>query len=117
MDWGLQNRISRIIKPNDNRALMLAVDHGYFLGPTEKLEIPKKTIAPILKYCDSIMLTRGVQRTSVDPKSSVPIVLRVSGGSSIIGEDLSNEQITVSIKDAIRLNASALAMSVFVGSK
>jgi len=116
MDWGLQNRISRIIKPNDNRALMLAVDHGYFLGPTEKLEIPRKTIAPILKYCDSIMLTRGVQRTSVDSKSSVPIVLRVSGGSSIIGEDLSNEQITVSIKDAIRLNASALSMSVFVGS-
>ena len=117
MDWGLKNRLAHIIKPNDNRALMLAVDHGYFLGPTEKLEIPKKTIAPILKYCDSIMLTRGVQRTSVDPKSSVPIVLRVSGGSSIIGEDLSNEQITVSIKDAIRLNASALAMSVFVGSK
>ena len=117
MDWWLQNRISHIIKPNDNRALMLAVDHGYFLGPTEKLEIPRKTTAPLLKYCDSIMLTRGVQRTSIDPKSSVPIVLRVSGGSSIIGEDLSNEQITVSIKDAIRLNASALAMSVFVGSK
>jgi len=117
MDWGLRNRISYIVKPIDNRALMLAVDHGYFLGPTEKLEIPRKTIAPILKYCDSIMLTRGVQRTSVDPKSTVPIVLRVSGGSSIIGEDLSNEQITVSIKDAIRLNASALAMSVFVGSK
>jgi len=117
MDWGLQNRISRIIKPNDNRALMLAVDHGYFLGPTEKLEVPRKTIAPILKYCDSIMLTRGVQRTSVDPKSTVPIVLRVSGGSSIIGEDLSNEQITVNIKDAIKLNASALAMSIFVGSK
>jgi len=117
MDWGLQNRISRIIKPNDNRALMLAVDHGYFLGPTEKLEVPRKTTAPLLKYCDSIMLTRGVQRTSIDPKSSIPIVLRVSGGSSIIGEDLSNEQITVSIKDAIRLNASALAMSIFVGSK
>jgi len=117
MDWGLQNRISHIIKPNDNRALMLAVDHGYFLGPTEKLEVPRKTAAPLLKYCDSIMLTRGVQRTSIDPKSSVPIVLRVSGGSSIIGEDLSNEQITVSIKDAIRLNASALAMSIFVGSK
>jgi len=117
MDWGLQNRISGIIKPNDNRALMLAVDHGYFLGPTEKLEVPRKTIAPLIKYCDSIMLTRGVQRTSVDPKSSTPIVLRVSGGSSIIGGDLSNEQITVSIKDAIRLNASALAMSIFVGSK
>jgi len=117
MDWGLQNRISRIIKPQDNRALMLAVDHGYFLGPTEKLENPKKTIAPLLKYCDSLMLTRGVQRTSVDARYPIPIVLRVSGGSSIIGDDLSQEEITVSIKDAIRLNASALAMSIFVGSK
>lgn len=117
MDWGLQNRISRIIKPQDNRALMLAVDHGYFLGPTEKLEIPKKTIAPLLKYCDSLMLTRGVQRTSVDARYHIPIVLRVSGGASIIGDDLSQEEITVSIQDAIRLNASALAMSIFVGSK
>ncbi|KAF6244060.1 3-hydroxy-5-phosphonooxypentane-2,4-dione thiolase [Nitrosopumilus sp. b1] len=117
MDWGLKNRLARIIKPQDNRALMLAVDHGYFLGPTERLENPRKTIAPLLKYCDSLMLTRGVQRTSVDSRYPIPIVLRVSGGPSIIGEDLSQEQITVSIKDAIRLNASALAMSVFVGSK
>ena len=117
MDWGLKNRLAQIIKPADNRALMLAVDHGYFLGPTEKLENPQKTISPILKYCDSLMLTRGVQRTSVDTNTSTPMVLRVSGGTSIIGDDLSNEQITVSIKDAIKLNASALAMSVFVGSK
>ena len=117
MDWGLQNRISNIIKPQNNRALMLAVDHGYFLGPTEKLENPKKVIAPLLKHCDSLMLTRGVQRTSVNPNTSVPMVLRVSGGSSIIGEDLSQEQITVTMKEAIRLNASAVAMSMFVGSK
>ena len=117
MEWGLQNRLSRIIKPNNNRALMLAVDHGYFLGPTEKLENPKKVIAPLLKYCDSLMLTRGVQRTSVDPKSETPMVLRVSGGSSIIGDDLSQEDITVSLEEALRLNASAVAMSVFVGSK
>ncbi|MCV0398664.1 MAG: 3-hydroxy-5-phosphonooxypentane-2,4-dione thiolase [Nitrosarchaeum sp.] len=117
MDWGLQNRISKIIKPQNNRALMLAVDHGYFLGPTEKLENPKKVIAPLLKYCDSLMLTRGVQRTSVPATTDTPMVLRVSGGSSIIGEDLSQEDITVSIEDAIRLNASALAMSIFVGSK
>ncbi len=117
MDWGLQNRIAQIIKPTDNRALMLAVDHGYFLGPTEKLEVPRKAISPLLKHCDSLMLTRGVQRTSVNPKFPTPIVLRVSGGSSIIGADLSNEEITVSIKDAIRLNACALAMSIFVGSK
>jgi len=117
MDWGLKNRLAQIIKPHNNRALMLAVDHGYFLGPTEKLENPKKVIAPLLKYCDSLMLTRGVQRTSVDTNTDTPMVLRVSGGSSIIGDDLSREDITVSIQDAIRLNASALAMSIFVGSK
>jgi len=117
MDWGLKNRIAKIIRPQNNRALMLAVDHGYFLGPTEKLENAKKTISPLLKYCDSLMLTRGVQRTSVDPNTSVPMVLRVSGGASIIGEDLSQEQITVTMKEAIRLNVSAVAMSMFVGSK
>ncbi|MGQ0771158.1 MAG: 3-hydroxy-5-phosphonooxypentane-2,4-dione thiolase [Nitrososphaerota archaeon] len=117
MDWGLKNRIASILKPNNGRGVMLAVDHGYFLGPTEKLEVPKKTIAPLLKYCDSLMVTRGVVRTSVDPSFPVPIVLRVSGGTSIIGEDLSNEKITTSVKDAIRINASALAMSIFVGAK
>lgn len=117
MDWGLQNRLSRIIKPNNGKGVMLAVDHGYFLGPTERLEVPRKTIQPLLKYCDSLMLTRGVLRTSVDARFPVPVVLRVSGGSSIIGEDLSNEKITTSVKDAIRLNVSALAMSIFVGAK
>ncbi|MCV0392499.1 MAG: 3-hydroxy-5-phosphonooxypentane-2,4-dione thiolase [Nitrosopumilus sp.] len=117
MDWGLENRLASIIKPQNNRALMLAVDHGYFLGPTEKLENPKKVIGPLLKHCDSLMLTRGVQRTCVSATTSTPMVLRVSGGSSIIGDDLSQEDITVSIQDAIRLNASALAMSIFVGSK
>lgn len=117
MDWGLQNRLARIIRPHDNRALMLAVDHGYFLGPTEKLENPKKVIAPLLKYCDSLMLTRGIQRTSVHANTDTPMVLRVSGGSSIIGDDLSREDITVNINDALRLNASSLALSIFVGSK
>jgi putative autoinducer-2 (AI-2) aldolase len=117
MDWGMKNRISRIIKPESGRTVMLAVDHGYFLGPTSGLEEPGKTIAPLLLYADSLMLTRGVLRTSVDPKVSVPIVLRVSGGNSIVGEDLSKETITVSVEDAIRLNVSAVALSIYVGSK
>jgi len=109
--------MANIIKPTDGRAVMLAVDHGYFLGPTEKLEQPKKTIQPLLKYCDSLMITRGVLRSSVNANYPVPVVLRVSGGPSIIGEDLSNEEITTSVKDAIRLNVSCLAMSIFVGGK
>lgn len=117
MDWGMKNRISQIIKPDTGRTVMLAVDHGYFLGPTSGLEEPHKTIGPLLPYADSLMLTRGVLRTSVDPNISVPIVLRVSGGNSIVGEDLSEETITVSIEDAIRLNVSAVALSIYVGSK
>ena len=117
MDWGMKNRISKIIRPEDNRCVMLAVDHGYFLGPTERLEVPSNTIKPLLSYADSLMLTRGILRTSVNPNNNIPVVLRVSGGSSIIGEDLSNETITTSVEEAIRLNATSLALSIFVGSK
>ena len=117
MDWGMANRFSKIIRPKNGRCVMLAVDHGYFLGPTEKLEVPQKTIQPLLPHIDSIMLTRGVLRTSLFPISDVPIVLRVSGATSIIGNDLSNESITTSFEDAIRLNVSCLALSIFVGSK
>ena len=116
MNWGMANRLARIIKPEDGRAVMFAVDHGYFLGPTSGLEEPRKTIEPLVPYADSIMLTRGVLRTSVDPKTDKPVVLRVSGGTSILKE-LSNEDITVSIDDCIRLNVSAMALSIFVGSE
>ncbi|MFL6470887.1 MAG: 3-hydroxy-5-phosphonooxypentane-2,4-dione thiolase [Nitrososphaeraceae archaeon] len=117
MNWGMKNRMSKIIHPEDNRCVMLAVDHGYFLGPTERLEVPSNTIKPLLSYADSLMLTRGILRTSVNPNTSIPIVLRVSGGTSVIGEDLSNETITTSIEEAIRLNATCIALSIFVGSK
>lgn len=115
MDWGIKNRLSRIIKPETGRTVMLAVDHGYFLGPTSGLETPRTTIEPLLPYADSLMLTRGVLRTSVPAEARIPIVLRVSGGTSILGT-LSNEGITTSVKEAIRMNVSAVALSIFVGS-
>lgn len=114
MDWGLKNRLSRVFKP-DGRTVMLAVDHGYFLGPTTGLEDAARTIKPLLPYADALMPTRGVLRSSVDPSSETPIVLRVSGGNSILGE-LSNEGITVSMDDAVRLNVAAVALSIYVGS-
>jgi len=116
MDWGMKNRLSRIFQPKDNRAVMLAVDHGYFLGPISKLEEPKKTIEPLLPYTDALMLTRGVLRNCVPADVSIPVVLRASGGNSIVGKDLSNEGITVAMKDAVRLNVSAVALSIYVGS-
>lgn len=117
MSWGLQNRLSRIIKPSTKRTVMLAVDHGYFLGPIRGLENPRRTITPLLPYADAIMLTRGVLRTSVDPTVDVPIVLRVSGGNTIAGPALGDEEIVTSIEDAVRLNASALAFSIYVGTQ
>jgi len=117
MDWGRKNRLAKIIKPETARTVMLAVDHGYFLGPISKLENARKTIEPLLPFADALMLTRGILRNSVDPGVSVPVVLRVSGGSSIIGKDLSREGITTSMKEALRLNAAAVALSIFVGAE
>lgn len=116
MDWGMENRFSRIIKPDTGRTVMLAVDHGYFLGPTTGLKEPRKTIEPLIPYADTLMLTRGVLRSSISPKHNIPIVLRVSGGTSILKE-LSNEGITASIEEAIRLNVAGMALSIFVGGE
>jgi putative autoinducer-2 (AI-2) aldolase len=102
--------------PHSGHTVMLAVDHGYFQGPTAGLENPKRTITPLVPFADSLMLTRGVLRTSIDSQARVPIVLRVSGGTSVLKE-LSNEGVTTSVEDALRLNASAVAVSIFVGSE
>jgi putative autoinducer-2 (AI-2) aldolase len=96
---------------------MLAVDHGYFLGPTSRLEVPRDTIKPLLPHADALMLTRGVLRTSVDPRTGTPVVLRVSGGTSIVGGPLSDEGITTPMEEALRLNVSAVALSIFVGTE
>ena len=116
MDWGMRNRLSRIIRPGTGRSLVLPIDHGYFMGPTRRLEDPWKTVEPLLPYSDALMLTRGILRSSIDPNVDTPVILRVSGGSSILKDDLSNETITTSIEEAVRLNASALSLSIFVGA-
>jgi len=118
MDWGMRNRLSRIIKPDTGRTVMLAVDHGYFLGPTTGLEDLGATVTPLLPYADALMPTRGGIRHCIEPAlaQATPICLRVSGANSILGE-LSNEEITVSMEDALRLNASAVAISIYVGAE
>jgi putative autoinducer-2 (AI-2) aldolase len=116
MDWGLANRIGRMFSPTSGNTVMLAVDHGYFMGPTHRLEDARATIAPLLAHADALALTRGILRRTVPPTTSTPIVLRVSGGVTILHEDLSHEAITTSMAEALRLNASAIALSVFVGA-
>jgi putative autoinducer-2 (AI-2) aldolase len=117
MEWGMQNRLSRIIRPDTGRAVMLAVDHGYFLGPVSRLEDPGSTVEPLLPYTDTLMVTRGVLRNCVDPDSGVNVVLRVSGGQSIVGPAIEDETLTTSMDDAIRLNAAAVALSIYVGTE
>jgi len=115
MEWGMENRMAQLVQ-SDGHCLFLPVDHGYFQGPTRKLEQPRKTLKPILPYADAIFITRGVLRSSVDPDKSKPVILRVSGGTSMVGKDLANEGITTSMEEAIRLNVAAVGISIFVGS-
>ena len=115
MDWGMENRLARLIQ-SDGRCLFLPVDHGYFQGPTRRLEKPRKTLEPLIPYADAVFITRGVLRSSVDPDKAKPIILRVSGGTSVVGKDLAYEGITTSMEEAIRLNVSAVGLSIFVGT-
>lgn len=116
LDWGMKNRLARIFNPESGRTVMLAIDHGYFQGPTSGLERVDVNILPLVPYADSLMLTRGILRSIIPPSSTRPIVLRVSGGASILKE-LSNEEIAVDIEESIRLNVCAMAVQVFIGGK
>jgi len=115
LDWGMRNRLSRLIKA-DCHCQFLPIDHGYFHGPTRCLERPGETIRDLLPYADGLFVTKGVLRACVDPDVDIPIILRVSGGTSVVGEDLSNEVITVSVEEMIRLNVAAVGLSLFVGT-
>ena len=117
MDWGMENRLSKIIKPKTGRTVMLAVDHGYFMGPTTGLEKLDDMVMPLLPYADTLMLTRGALRNYIPPNVDIPIVLRVSGGTSILNKDLLHEGIVANVEDAIRLNVAGVAFSILVGAE
>jgi len=114
MEWGMENRLNRLIP--GGKCFFMPIDHGYFQGPTSCLEKPGETVKPLLSYCDGLFVTRGVLRSAICPTCDKPIILRVSGGTSMAGKDLANEIITTSIDEILRLNASAVGTSVFVGS-
>jgi len=116
LDWGMQNRLSRVFRPTSGRTVMLAIDHGYFQGPTTGLERVDLNILPLVPYADALMCTRGILRSIVPSTTSTPVVLRASGGPSVLKE-LSNEEVAIDIDDALRLNVSALAVQVFIGGE
>ncbi len=115
-DWGMKNRLARIFRPSTGRTLMLAIDHGYFQGPTTGLERVDLTIVPIAHYGDALMLTRGMLRSTIPPEFTGAVVVRASGGPSILKE-LSDERIAVDMDDAVRMNVAAVAVQVFVGGE
>jgi putative autoinducer-2 (AI-2) aldolase len=116
LDWGMKNRLARIFNPASGRTVMLAIDHGYFQGPTTGLERVDVKIVPLAPHADTLMLTRGILRSQIPPSYTKSIVLRASGGPSILKE-LSNERLALDMEDAIRLNAAALAVQVFIGGE
>jgi putative autoinducer-2 (AI-2) aldolase len=116
LDWGMQSRLARVFRPATGRTVMLAIDHGYFQGPTSGLERVDLSIVPLLPYADALMTTRGMIRSTIPPAAAPPIVLRASGGPSVLRE-LSNEQLAVGMEDAVRINACAVAVQVFIGGE
>jgi len=116
LDWGMKNRLSRVFNPGSGHTVMLAVDHGYFQGPTTGLERIDLSIVPLLRYCDALFCTRGILRTVIPADLQIPVVLRASGGPSILKE-LSNEQIAMDIEDAIRLNTAGVGIQIFIGGE
>ena len=116
LDWGMQSRLAQVFRPETGRTVMLAIDHGYFQGPTTGLERVDLSIVPLLRYADALMTTRGMVRSAIPPASRTPIVLRASGGPSILKE-LSHERLAVSMEDAARLNAAMVAVQVFIGGE
>src|SRR5437870_13160043 len=116
LDWGMSNRLARVFRPETGRTVMLAIDHGYFQGPTTGLERVDLNILPLVPLADALICTRGILRSTVPPTSRTPVVLRASGGPSILKE-LSDEQIAVDIEDAARLNVAAVAVQVFIGGE
>ena len=116
IDWGMQNRLARIFNPKTGRTVMLAFDHGYFQGATTGLERIDLKIMPLAPYADTLMLTRGILRSIVPPSFTQSVVMRASGGTSMLKE-LSNEEIAVDIEDSIRMNVSAMAVQVFIGGE
>ncbi|MBF0320537.1 MAG: 3-hydroxy-5-phosphonooxypentane-2,4-dione thiolase [Nitrospirae bacterium] len=116
LDWGMKNRLSNIFNPSSGKTVMLAIDHGYFQGPTTGLERVDINIVPLIPFTDTLMLTRGILRSNIPPSYTGGIVLRASGGPSILKE-LSNEELAMNVEDAIRLNAAALAVQVFIGGE
>jgi 3-hydroxy-5-phosphonooxypentane-2,4-dione thiolase len=115
-DWGMKNRLARVFQPQSGKTVMLAFDHGYFQGPTTGLERCDVTILPLAEYSDALMLTRGILRTTIPAATNKGIVMRASGGPSILKE-LSNENIAIDIEDAVRMNVSAMAVQVFIGGE
>ncbi len=115
-DWGMKNRLSRVFQPQSGKTVMLAFDHGYFQGPTTGLERCDVTILPLAEHSDALMLTRGILRTTIPAATNKAIVMRASGGPSILKE-LSNENIAIDIEDAVRMNVSAMAVQVFIGGE
>lgn len=117
MDWGMQSRMARLIPPETGRAFFLAIDHGYFLGPTRSLERPGETVADLTAIADALFVTRGVLRSAIPAESTPNVILRASGGPSVIGPTLEDEHLLVHPEEAIRLDVAAVGVSVFVGSE
>lgn len=115
-DWGMKHRLSKLFNPESGNTLMLAFDHGYIMGATSGLERLDIVIPPLAKYADVLMATRGALRTCISPAIDKAVALRCTAGSSVLSDDITKEILAVDAEEAIRMNASCMAVQVYVGS-
>lgn len=117
VDWGMKDRLSRIFNHKSGKTVMLAFDHGYFMGSTAGLERLDLTVPELVEDIDVFMGTRGAIRSCISPVYNKAIALRCSAGSTVASEDVIKEVIGVDIEDAIRINASCMAVQTFIGTE
>lgn len=116
LDWGMKSRLATMFNPTSGKTVMLAFDHGYIMGSTAGLERLDLAIPPLMQYADVLMGTRGALRAAIPPEHNKGIALRCTAGSSVLKDDMSQEVLGVDIQDALRMNATCMAIQVFIGA-
>ncbi len=117
LDWGMQNRLGKMFNAKSGNTVMLAFDHGYFMGPTEGLERIDLVIPPLMPYVDVLMCTKNIMRTCIPPETSKAKCLRATHDTSVLFDDLSNGGgISCDVENALRMNADCVAIQTFIGT-
>ncbi len=111
----IARRINRIFRP-DQRALIVAFDHGMIDGPAKGMEQPAATLQQIVRGgADAILTTYGMANRFAGEIAPIGLILRLDGGGTKLGV-MGQGALFYNAQDALRLGADAVAVSAFPGA-